>query len=79
MGMFASYFGDADLSIAAWRRSLLDAPTLIFYIWTPGMQPVRVHPEFKQLVTDLNLVAYWRHYGWPDQCHPLDADDFECN
>jgi TolB-like protein/DNA-binding winged helix-turn-helix (wHTH) protein/tetratricopeptide (TPR) repeat protein len=79
IGTFAAYFGDADLSIAAWRKSLLHDPVLIIYIWTPGMQPVRVHPEFKQLVKDLNLVTYWRHYGWPDHCHPVGTDDFECD
>jgi hypothetical protein len=29
-------------------------------------------------VADLNLVEYWRTYGWADACHPLGEDDFEC-
>jgi hypothetical protein len=35
-------------------------------------------PGFKKLVTDLNLVAYWRASGWADLCQPLGDDDFEC-
>jgi hypothetical protein len=33
---------------------------------------------FKQLVTDVNLAAYWRAYGWPDHCRPTGDEDFDC-
>jgi hypothetical protein len=42
------------------------------------MSEVRRLPEFKDLVTELNLVEYWRTYGWADACRPLGDDDFEC-
>jgi hypothetical protein len=42
------------------------------------MSEVRQLPEFKKLVGDLNLVEYWRTYGWADACVPLGDDDFEC-
>jgi hypothetical protein len=42
------------------------------------MSEVRQLPEFKKLVSDLNLVEYWRAYGWADACAPFGDDDFEC-
>ncbi len=42
------------------------------------MSEVRQLPGFKESVTDLNLVAYWRASGWADLCQPLGDDDFEC-
>ena len=43
------------------------------------MADVRRLPGFKDLVTDLNLVEYWRTYGWADACEPLGNDDFTCS
>jgi len=34
---------------------------------------------FKELVEKWGLLAYWRERGWPDNCKPLESDDFECN
>jgi len=48
-------------------------------LWYPVMSEVRQLPEFKKLVTDINLVAYWRAYGWADLCRPLGNVDFECD
>ena len=42
------------------------------------MSEVRRLPAFKELVADLNLVEYWRTYGWADACHPLGENDFKC-
>ena len=47
-------------------------------VWTRHYQPVRKQPGFKKLVTYLKLVDYWRKTTWPVHCHPVDADDFEC-
>jgi len=41
------------------------------------MSEVRQLPGFKELVTDLNLVAYWRASEWADVCRPSGDDDFE--
>jgi hypothetical protein len=43
------------------------------------MSDVRRLPGFKELVTDLNLDAYWRASGWADACRPIGADDFTCS
>ena len=42
------------------------------------MSEVRRQPRFKALVKQVNLVGYWREYGWADSCRPLGSEDFEC-
>jgi len=49
-----------------------------YALWYPLMSEARRLQGFKELVTDLNLVAYWRASGWADLCRPLGEDDFEC-
>ena len=48
-------------------------------IWHPAMAGARKTERFKQLVRKFDLVDYWRARGWPDMCHPVGADDFECS
>ncbi|HKD46086.1 MAG TPA: hypothetical protein VKB67_00200, partial [Rhizomicrobium sp.] len=48
-------------------------------IWHPAMADARKTQRFKQLVRKFGLVDYWRERGWPDMCHPVGADDFECS
>jgi hypothetical protein len=50
----------------------------MWYFWLPLFEDVRRVPDFKSLVRDLGLVDYWREYGWPPFCRPLDGEDFEC-
>jgi hypothetical protein len=42
------------------------------------MSEVRQSQGFKELMTDLNLLAYWRAYDWADACEPLGDNDFTC-
>jgi TolB-like protein/Tfp pilus assembly protein PilF len=35
-------------------------------------------PRAKQMLRDFGFEAYWRERGWPEQCKPLGASDFEC-
>ena len=42
------------------------------------MDLIRTRPRYRQLVTEIGLVAYWRERGWPDYCQPKGDDDFEC-
>lgn len=79
-GTGAAYFGDARLAF-----ELLRTPTLrnnsaeLLRFWRPIAQEVRRLPEFKELVTEIGLVDYWREHGWGDFCKPTNGDDFECN
>ena len=80
VALLAAWYGDVDLSVAALRRHALSVPALMLqFSWLPLMEPVRSHPEFREMIRDLDLPAYWREAGWPEHCRPAGADDFECS
>lgn len=74
---WANYFEEPALALEIMRSMPSDAPILTLMIWDYGMRDARKLPQFKEIVSNLNLVDYWREYGWPDFCHPVD-EDFEC-
>jgi TolB-like protein len=49
------------------------------YWWFPYPLEFRDSPERKRLMRDIGLPAYWREQGFPPQCRPKGADDFECD
>ncbi len=71
--VWASYYHDIELALAALQRS--PDP---WAFWLGVTADIRERPEFKSLVRELGLEAYWREFGWADYCRPLGADDFEC-
>lgn len=79
IAMLAAYFGDPEFALQVKAEDVRYGPARLGALWFPVMSEVRRLPEFKELVTELNLVAYWRAYGWADQCQPLGEQDFECN
>jgi TolB-like protein len=79
IAMVAAYFGDPRLALQAKGEEVRISPTRLGAVWYPIMSKVRQLPEFKKLVTELNLVEYWRAYGWADACRPLGKGDFECS
>jgi len=62
----------------AFGKALLSDPVWLHFAWIPTMEPVRRHPRFKEVMTEMNLVAYWRATRWPEHCRPLGERDFEC-
>ena len=78
IALLAAYFGDPELALQIIGKEMRNSHVRLHTVWYPIMSEVRQLPEFKDLVTDLNLVAYWRANGWADLCQPLGADDFEC-
>jgi TolB-like protein/DNA-binding winged helix-turn-helix (wHTH) protein len=78
IAMVAAYFGDPQFALKVKGQEVRTSTTRLAAVWYPVMSEVRQLPEFKKLVTELNLVAYWRAYGWADACRPLGDDDFEC-
>ncbi len=78
IALLAAYFGDPDFALRVIAEEVRYLPPRLGVLWYPVMSEVRRLPEFKELVTEINLVAYWRAYGWADTCHPLGEDDFEC-
>jgi class 3 adenylate cyclase/TolB-like protein len=75
---WTAYFGDPVFSLHLAREAIARQQIAIFYLWLPLFEDVRRLPDFKTVVRDLGLVAYWREYGWPPFCRPLDGDDFAC-
>lgn len=47
-------------------------------IWNNWAVPFRQDPRFKDWVSALGYVDFWRKFGWPDRCRPTGLDDFEC-
>ncbi|MGI9221974.1 MAG: winged helix-turn-helix domain-containing protein [Woeseiaceae bacterium] len=78
IAFLAAYFGDSQLALQTFAEELSKSSIRLYAVWYPLMAEVRQSQGFKELMTDLSLVAYWRAVGWPDQCRPLGAEDFEC-
>ena len=78
IAMLAVYFGDPEFALKVKGEEVRLSTARLHAVWYPVMSEVRRLPEFKDLVTELNLVEYWRTYGWADACRPLGDDDFEC-
>ena len=78
LAMLAAYFGDPRFALKVIGHEVRAHPTRLTAVWYPVMSEVRQLPEFKTLATDLNLVEYWRAYGWADACKPLGESDFTC-
>jgi len=78
IAMMAAYFGDPQFALKVKGQEVRATSARLAALWYPVMSEVRQLPEFKKLVTDLNLVEYWRAYGWADLCRPLGEDDFTC-
>jgi len=79
IAMAAVYFGDPEFALKVKAEDIRMNPSRIVAIWYPVMSKVRQLAKFKDLATELNLVEYWRAYGWADACRPLGDDDFECS
>jgi len=84
----ADALGDTALAIRALRRDLEMQPGFrdgrmpqypYVAFWNAPYSGVRAHPEFKALLAQAGVVAYWRQTGrWGDGCAPVGADDFRC-
>jgi len=71
IALLAAYFGDPELALQTIGEEVRLHSPRIYALWYPLMSEVRQLQGFKELVTDLNLVAYWRASGWADLCQPL--------
>ena len=78
IAMLAVYFGDPEFALKVKGEEVRLNTSRLHAVWYPVMSEVRRLPKFKDLVTELNLVEYWRAYGWADACEPLGDNDFTC-
>ena len=87
--MFAAdALGDADLTVAAMRKTLesidgFQQRTMSQYpyvlLWNAPYSAARSHADFKQLMVESGVADYWRQTGkWGDGCRPMGAHDFQC-
>ncbi|HBN54375.1 MAG TPA: hypothetical protein DD456_10260, partial [Stenotrophomonas sp.] len=84
----ADALGDADLAVAAMRRDLEGQPGFetgtmaqqpYVALWNSPYSRVRAHPDFKRLLVETGVAAYWRQTGrWGDGCQAVGTDDFQC-
>jgi serine/threonine-protein kinase len=75
----AAYIGDPEFALRVKIEEIRANPSRITALWYPVMSEVRQLPAFKDFVTEINLVDYWREFGWADACRPLDDSDFTCS
>jgi adenylate cyclase len=47
-------------------------------LWLPDAEEFRASPQFKQLILDTGIFAFWQSYGFPPQCRPIGDDNFAC-
>jgi hypothetical protein len=78
IALLAAYFDDPELALQIIGEEVRYIPARLQVVWYPVMSDVRQLQGFKELVTELNLVEYWRASGWADLCRPSGDDDFEC-
>lgn len=80
LSAWAAFFGDPQLALQAMERLPLPAGNnFAWSVWRPIQSEMRSLPEFKELVREWGLPAYWRETGrWGDFCRPLGEDDLDC-
>jgi TolB-like protein len=78
IALLAAFYEDPELALTAISYEARQTTIRYGALWFPVMSEMRKLPGFKQLVKDVNLVEYWRSYGWTDHCRAIGADDFEC-
>jgi hypothetical protein len=75
----AAYFGNPEFAMEIIEKSVGINADILNCLWSPTMRKIRKTPRFKKFVREIGLVEYWKKYGWPDICHPVGDDDFECD
>jgi TolB-like protein/Tfp pilus assembly protein PilF len=78
IALLAAFFEDDELALLALGDEVRYTVVRLDAAWYPLMSGVRRLPGFKQLVTDLNLVGYWRTHRWADACRPVGPEEFAC-
>ena len=78
VAVLAAFFGAPEFALQVVGEEVRFTSVRQGSLWLPVMSDVRRLPGFKELVTDLNLVEFWRASGWADACRPIGENDFEC-
>jgi len=78
IALLAAYFDDPQFSLEVMSLESRFTTVRQGALWYPVMHGVRKLPAFRELVSDLNLVDYWRKFGWANHCRQLGDDDLVC-
>jgi TolB-like protein/DNA-binding winged helix-turn-helix (wHTH) protein/Tfp pilus assembly protein PilF len=78
LAVWAAHFGDAPFALTLLRRATSESAMLMYLAWLPVFEEVRQLPEFKDLLTEIGLVDYWRATGWPSVCRPGPHGEVVC-
>jgi len=68
LALFAAYFGNHQLALELKTKDVWYTPVRLGAVWYPVFSQARQLPEFKELVEEIGLLAYWRQ----------NAEDFSC-
>ena len=69
-----TYLGNLLIPIGAY-----DLQPYPLVMWEKAYAGYRRSPQFSQYIRQTGAFDYWRQHGYPSQCRPLGADDFECD
>ena len=76
--LFAMMAGESKTYFEALSQVMNFDETVASSVWYPVSRPHRRHPAMQTWARDEGFVELWRARGWPDLCHPVGDDDFEC-
>ena len=66
------------LAFGVWDEIAATPEMFSFHVWHPDGEEFRKTDLFKTVVHRSGAFAYWQARGFPPQCKPVGADDFEC-
>jgi adenylate cyclase len=66
------------LSFKAYDDLVAGGSDSMWVLWYPESDAFRKTPQFKRIIRDKGILAFWRERGFPPQCRPIGDDDFEC-
>lgn len=57
----------------------IDVIITLAHVFRPPFRSLLNQPPVKEYLMKIGLVDYWRSYKWPDFCHAIGDNDFECD
>jgi adenylate cyclase len=56
-----------------------DLRPVMAMMWGEDHRRYRQSAQFKHVIRETGVLDYWRKAGYPEQCHPVEPDDFRCD